>query len=276
MRSSLSLFSLCALASFGALANSPSTIKTIELNGDFVRFSLHADKSHPLPSCVSTIPELKNTWSFYLNDSHGKAMYTMLMTAVAKQQKITATSALSCNEQIELVSGIELAVSAPTDVTADADDGKAYLYKSDGFTKVGLVLNGIHTGRLPGEMVSSPIGYTGQLLYVPLDNPTILREYSLGFSQNMTYYPDASCKSTPYIHGYNQSDQLIGVNYYQKEHEGLNGFYRANLSKLGSAVSSQWYYVDEGACKPTGTPNPAYALEPAIHPVCGSSLCIVK
>ena len=263
---------------------SPSQLTSVEIVDDRVIFSLHTAKSHPIASCAANSASTKESWTFSLGAPSGRAMYSLLMTAVAKQQKVQVTTANTCLQQIEVASGVRLAVTQAPVSSGGSDSGKVYLYKGDGVTKVGTVIDSNAPGRTVGESGGMP--NTGVIRYVPIEDPTLVRDYALThFNESSIMFTDPQCQNEAYYHIHDAQKQnayYTGVNSFMIANSNINGFFQANLNLKMSdfGTTKKGYFINHGRC--TLQHNSVvhytsyYKLEPAIHPVCGASLCQIK
>jgi hypothetical protein len=108
-------------------------IDYINVDGDLVYFSTLEAKTSASPSCV--ISDTQNLWSISLSTSSGRALYSLLATAVAGELAITVSSALDCMDTsgIERAKSIAIAPVSNAATGAGLTSGKSlYLYKGDG------------------------------------------------------------------------------------------------------------------------------------------------
>lgn len=252
-------------------------LNSVELRDDSVIFSLQSAKTHSIPSCAANLPQTKQMWTFSINDLRGRAMYSMLMTAVAKQQEIEVTSSQACLQQIELASGIRLAVSQQADMTP-SQGAKVHLYKGDGVTKLGVVISATHGGREYGQDGGMP--HTGLFMYVPVDNPTLVKSYSQTHYTDSYYsflFTDPHCTSQPFTTG-NFGDGIKSILFPKAN---ISGFYKLNKNKQLSTLSNMRVYKwSEQGCLEDNAEiwnySNYYELERGIDPLCGEQLCIIK
>jgi hypothetical protein len=99
MKTSFIIFSLFACN----VTNAASKVSFINVDENTVYFSTQQTKTHTSPTCIK--PETKNQWTVSLSSSNGRALYSLLATAVAGNLDIDVSSALDCAD----INGIERA-----------------------------------------------------------------------------------------------------------------------------------------------------------------------
>ncbi|MBE0368565.1 hypothetical protein [Pseudoalteromonas aurantia] len=233
-----------------------SQLQSIELVNDKVVFSLQSSKTHTTPSCAASPTQAQ--WTFALNDVNGRAMYSMLMTAVAKQQQVEVTSAQICLEQIELVSSIRLVVSQPTPTSsADSQTGQLYLYKGDGVTKLGIYA-----------------GQNAAIMYLPIGFPAFLKGYDA--KPHALYYLDEQCQGDAYLpENRRYAPYLDPIN---------NRFVKAESERMKNYPDKKVYFysLDTNDCRYQNFTSANthgrnyYKANVVAHPLCGLKGCIVK
>ncbi|AIY67415.1 hypothetical protein [Pseudoalteromonas piratica] len=101
MKTILSLAILCA--PFIAQAN--AKISYLNVDGNNVHFALASDKTHTIPSCA--IAETNQHYGVSLLTEAGRAMYSLLITAMSSKQAVSVVSGNDCSD----VEGVERAKS---------------------------------------------------------------------------------------------------------------------------------------------------------------------
>lgn len=236
-----------------------SELDSIKLYAEKVVFSLKLAKTHTIPSCAATLPQNSNMWTFSLNDLHGRAMYSMLMTAVAKQQKVTVFSAQTCIDNLEEVASLKLTVLT-SPVIASSD--KLFLYKGDGQTKLGIYA-GIPTA--------------GTIEYFPLEGPFHIQYHKQ--SVQGLYYLNPQCEGDVYL---NSNKTVVD----SKSHHFIRPLINSNnsyvtMKKHYPEKTIYFYQKKSDTCQNTGRTNildggSYYKGEEFEHPLCGRLGCIVK
>ncbi|MBD1582582.1 hypothetical protein [Pseudoalteromonas sp. S16_S37] len=237
-----------------------STVAELNVLGDTATFTLSEPKTHTIPSCVSS--DNQNKWAINLNSLQGQAMYSLLVTAVSKEQLVTVQSAQRCESvvDVEQVQSLSLSVNKQS-----AGSGGAWLYKGDGVTKVGKVIS-----FEPNVYYYSPIEGTQKYhVYKP----------SIGKDFQSHYFLDAECKSEPY-QTYNSRNEAVFYqnvkSYFHFSDPNIQG---NRLSDHGNApVYKQWGGTN-GCVKESYLAyqeNRAIKLEKTEHPLCGKTPCWIK
>lgn len=246
---SLIAFSLQAQASQAKLAS-------VDLRDDHVMFALQSPKTHAIPSCAANATGTKEMWTFSINDAQGRAMYSMLMTAVAKQQAVKVTSGQTCFQQVELASGLSLVVSESTE-PAGGTGNHLYLYKGDGVTKLG-VFAGVH-----GTAIQ----------YLPLSGHAVVRYYRP--EEVNGYYDNPQCHGNKYVFFTVPASKLLVDTFY--------GVYMKRTdTKMPQYPEKDVYHVVNSECVSANMKSSFSSMqnyrktEPAEHPLCGLNSCIVK
>lgn len=114
-------------------ANATGSVDFLEVDDDVVLFSLSSAKQQTSPDCVS--PATANLWSVSLASDSGRAIYSLMLTGMAKgNMDVNVQSAGDCavREGIERASKVNLVAAQST--------GQSYsigVYKSDGVTRLG-------------------------------------------------------------------------------------------------------------------------------------------
>ncbi|KID57543.1 hypothetical protein JF50_10165 [Pseudoalteromonas luteoviolacea] len=237
-----------------------SSIKQLDVLGQTVTFTLAEPKSHQVPNCVSAQNHEK--WAVNLNSLQGQAMYSLLVTAVSKEQLVSVQSAQSC----ESISDIEQAKALSLMVNSTIASGEhAALYDGTGVKKVGKIIltNGNNT-----------------FYYVPVSGATEGKTYTK-FNEIDMYFIDSAC----------QGDAFLSIRYHSQVYyserlathlvipEGDN---RENSLSSQGAKPVYLYSVSQGKCIDQNRIASSYTrwgetkLQRVAHPVCGDKPCIIK
>lgn len=117
--------------------NAAGTIDHLSVDNDVVIFSTTEAKTAALPACASV--EQADNWSISLNTQAGRAMYTLITTAIAKEMAVAIASAQDCADTgtIERAARIDLTVPSNQAVSLDTQGGAIGVYKHDGVTQIG-------------------------------------------------------------------------------------------------------------------------------------------
>ncbi|WP_281556443.1 hypothetical protein [Thalassomonas sp. RHCl1] len=249
------IISFLALISqlFSANAMAAAKVSYLNVDGDNVHFSTAEAKSAASPACV--VAETNERFAVSLRTEAGRAMYSLLITAMSSDQPVTVVSGSDCGD----VFGLERAqsVSISPDVTNEAGGAKSlYLYKGDGVTKLGRIIN---------------MGTTeNKFYYQPVDSEVEVRQYTnsqLISNIGSIYYQTNDCTGTAYI--------------ADNKYIGSHGTYNDGklLTRIGGRLSviTSSYLTNSGQC---GTITPKYmnlyGVSPYIDSLCGDAACIIR
>jgi hypothetical protein len=230
-------------------------VNYLNVDGNAVHFSISEAKAITSPSCV--IAETNNRFSVSLQSEAGRAMYSLLITAMASKQAVTVESAQDCAD----ITGVERAKGlsiVPALVSSEGTSGKAmYLYKDDGVTKLGRIL-----GRMD----------SGSLEYFPVDDNKIIGTYNMNFLSTKVYkdvsvvFKSTTCSGTAYA-----------LNRYVLTNPYFNSGNLSNGTSSGAInISYKSILQADGVCKnEVGQSRTLYPLEP-YNFICGNNPCIFK
>ncbi|GLX78727.1 hypothetical protein tinsulaeT_20670 [Thalassotalea insulae] len=254
MKNTLLAFTLSA---FSALSFASSHISYLNVENDTVVFSLSEAKSHTIPSCVSS--ENQQKYAVSLTSETGRAVYSLLITAMASKQGIAVESANDC----AVVSGIEQAmgVSIVPEVKTTGDSKALYLYKNDGVTKLGRILN-------TTDNINS-------FWYFPIDDPTQVLKYNnralLTLTTDYTvHFMNENCTGAMFIQYVNSSTP----NYVKNRYIDDGGLMFGSSSSYQTLKSSM--HAD-GSCQTNTLGQIRYRLMTLKEdPLCGNGPCLFK
>lgn len=88
-----------------AAANANDEVQNLKVDGNLVTFTAGTGTSEPVLACENE--ETTHLWGFSLDSASGKAMYSMLVTAIASNRGVSVSTANDCVDD----SGIERAQS---------------------------------------------------------------------------------------------------------------------------------------------------------------------
>lgn len=224
-------------------------INYLKIKGDTVEFSTDSDKSHQLPTCVSS--DNSSLYAFSLTSESGRATYSLLVTALSSEQAIDVTSGSSCfaDTGIENVDSVAI---APTTHLESNLDKSLYLYSGDGNTKV---------GRIVGTK-EDDIFY-----YLPLDNLSEIRGLGVDYINSPSYL-------------YFKAEDCSGDALTTSSLRGFNPYYNGGkyFIKSGPTIyDTTNYALDEnGNCITIrNTSNKKEVKETTLEP-CGDKPCVIK
>lgn len=229
-------------------------IQSLDVSEDVVLFSLSEEKTGSLPSCIQSGNE--QMWALGLATHTDRAIYALLMTALANKSAISVESAGDCaaKEGVERPASISL-VPGSSSPSEAASDG-LYLYKSDGVTPVGRI----------AKVVSER-----EWLYFTPDSNTELQSYrKFEYITGMLMFLERDC----------QGEAFSQVQNTVQRHDNFNQgrFFRSGSESASVARVS--LFSSDGVCSNNGTPHPAtvYKIdtESYEHPLCGRGACIIR
>ncbi|MDF2176855.1 hypothetical protein P2G88_01140 [Aliiglaciecola sp. CAU 1673] len=192
-------------------------IDYLNVFGNTVIFSTNASKNTTSPSCVAV--EHQDNWAVSLQSENGRAVYSLLITAMAGKLPIDVISAQDCadSDGIERPSSVVL---TQLNIPSSSVVKNIQLYKNDGETLVGRVIdfndkNFTLVYLPPGE------NYNVSFYKPPAVSPTL-------------YYLQPDCLGTPYTFGGMQVFYTPGFNdsrYFRTEGSNqLNTFHSSRTS----------------------------------------------
>jgi hypothetical protein len=232
-----------------------SQVNYLNIDGDAVHFSTNEAKPASNPSCA--VAETNDRYAVSLQSEAGRAMYSLLITAMASKQAVTIETAQDCID----VDGLERAKSVSIvpnidDVKNTANSSGLSLYHSDGVTKIGKI-----------TLVQSDTS----LLYVEGEASTRLKTYKLNSWVYDIYYTNDNCTGSS-ASPYNGNEAF--------NFELING--DSNFGSTGTRVNLtvRSHLSHTGKCIPYSSPasrNGVYKVDFSFSdPLCGQSLCIIK
>lgn len=241
----VSFFSLPLLAA--------GKLNYLNVDGDTVYFSTDELKTHSLPACVNS--ENDALYSLSLSSHSGRAIYALLMTAMASTQAISVTSAQACNhvEGVESARRVEVIPDMPEQT---ASNSGLFVYKGDGTTKVGPVVN------VPGtDSIIFWWAEAKKMLSMNLSRPFY------GIAPQTIFFAEPNCSGEAY--GNNSSTYAAVYNPF------FNNGRAYELYEPGNKQTSS-YLNTEGTCIANVRSKNVSKLNPTTTEVCGEYPCILK
>lgn len=236
--------------SFPTLAS--SQINFLNIVGDVVEFSLVDGKEHQIPQCVSS--ENADLYAVSLTSESGRAIYSLLITAMASQQAISVETDGSCIEQydVEHAKGVNIHPKVTSEIKGTS---ALYLFKGDGNTMVGRIVS----------------ANNGLYYYASVDNLANvgLYDHSRYVDNKKIYFESTDCTGTPYTES---SAIMLSNPLYQDGHliRTVSGAERR--SRLLKSVLKH----DIEICYTVSSSVYVYEAGLTEDPVCGDKPCIVK
>ena len=247
------LFIASALAS-SASEVTANQVTYLEVNGDTVTFATDEVKQHTLPGCVAAGNEDK--WSISLASDSGRAMYSLILTAMAK----SGTMGLAVNSANDCAVSVGVERTASVNLTQAAGSsssltGRIGVYKWDLETRVGTLAN--LDGFSTFTYIDGSENVTGKRL-------------SAYYRVNDIHFETTDCTGTPYI---------ADTPYTHISNPGyLRGkFVRRDSASGQSLKMSSKLAAGDGECKTTNHTKTWYQImDSTPHDVCGEGPCIMK
>ena len=218
---------------------------------DIVYFTTDEVKAG-MPSCV--VAENAELWAVSLNHKTGRALYSLLVTAMAGKQAINVESGADCGDiaGIERAKGISL---QPTAVSGSAGSTSiVYLYKGDGETKLGRVI-----GAEQGTTVS----------FLSPDNNKFLQTYSYAVSTHTVDFDELDCSGNVYM----------PIGNYKGYHPFVKGGMYVRTTSKRATTYRKSNVNGQGVCTNYSAPQSAtlYPIDTTYaDPLCGDKICIFK
>ena len=226
-------------------------VNYLNVDGDTVHFSTAEAKSQTPPQCA--VADTNDRFAVSLNTEAGRAMYSLLVTAMASKQGVSVESAQDCAD----AEGVERAkaVSIVPEVQEVNGKGKAlYLYTNDGATKLGRILSHENTSG------------NNFIYYVDENNNAVIKKYSNTAVQTQhIYYTNYGCTGTGYI------------NYASLTIVDSTGKTYRSSSSTTSMPSRSMRHKSTGDCTTqSGYTSNKYVLNPSNYASCGYGYCQIK
>ncbi|WP_281560172.1 hypothetical protein [Thalassomonas sp. RHCl1] len=229
-------------------------VNYLNVDEDVVYFSTNATEAASSPACM--VAENAGRWTISLSTKNGRAMYSMLATALAGTLDIEVISAQDCT----VIDGFERArsVAVLPDLSVAVGEESVrkdlYLYTGDGLTNIGRIVN---------------IDGLTNIDYVAPDNNRIVQRYKIVATATPLYYTGSDCTGTAYV----------AFGNYTAYHTDLNG---GQYMKTGGSSVSNVVIKSQllGSCRNNNAYTlsyAAYAVDNSyIHPLCGNNACLFK
>ncbi len=254
------LLSLLVLAFPTALLAS-ANVDYLNVDGGIVRFTTSEAKSASSPACVST-PNA-NLWTVSLATANGRGLYTILATAMSADMSVEVTSGQDCADvaDIERAQSVTLvpntsSSSAPTPETLSGGGKTLYLYKGDGVTQIGVIVN-VHS--------------ESSVHYLDPDYPMKFKVHNRPPNTTTIYFTEINCTGTA-----SMASRLNYESYNQFFNDGQ--YFKTKSYSMNRPRASDLNYA--GICTnqypPANTNSYELDLSAFEDPLCGTKACIFK
>ncbi|PAJ73591.1 hypothetical protein CJF42_15115 [Pseudoalteromonas sp. NBT06-2] len=170
----------------------------LNVDGDIVYFTTTEGKATASPSCV--VNDTQKQWSVSLNSGSGRALYSLLATALAGELAVTVTSAQDCGDTPGIERASSIAIAANSNVTTGAKS--FYLYKGDGTTQLGRIISVAN----------------GAVVYLSSGDNTRFHYYRKNAGVPHLRYLEANCQGTAFTGSPNEVSvhPLVNNGHYMK------------------------------------------------------------
>lgn len=227
---------------------SAAQVNYLNIDGDAVHFSTAEAKTATSPSCA--VAATNERFAFSLKTDAGRAMYSLLVTAMAAKQALTIESAQDCADVtgIERVAGLSI---APAVVSTVPTPKRFYLYTGNGTTKIGPIINVESAGS--------------RMFYISATDNTRFQLHVWSHGSN-AYFEENNCVGEAYLAS---STTPFHKAFY------LGGRYiKATNTRKNILIKSR--AINSGECIAASGSTNAYVSEPYTDPLCGEYPCIIK
>ncbi|NOU52322.1 hypothetical protein HG263_17470 [Pseudoalteromonas sp. JBTF-M23] len=238
------------LTLFASTAAQAGLVNQVEVKNNTVLFSTESMTDSTISCASNTNKKLR---AFSLNTHDGRAMYSLIVTALSKNYAVEVHSALDCadTQDVERIQSLRLLADTSRENNISGSIG---LYKHDGVTRLGLYQSGT----------------LGFWRYIDKDaensHQSAFKEVRMQFGRQSvdTYYSGLNCTGEQLFH-----ESL----YYSTEDKT---FY--NSDKANPVLAKSIYR--DGACFKPDISSYNFKAYPLIkqttHPVCGTGPCKIR
>jgi hypothetical protein len=247
----LSLLATCGLHAAG-------TVDFLEVDNDVVLFSTTEAKVATSPACVDS--ENANMWTVSLASDSGRAIYSLILTAMAKGEGLglNIESAQDCavSNGVERAGRVNIVSSQLTsNITSNNDSYSIGVYQGDGITRLGTLIDIDENSKI----------------WTYIDTEVTRSVKSVSFElppRRIFYYSEENCQGSIFN---NSSNVQSG---------GEGGLYLPEGTLVGNRIyRSRWHssldYCDSyNSDKVHG--NGTHILMPYTDPICGIDVCVLK
>lgn len=248
MKNSLSslFFALSAVSLFAMPVVAGNDIDYLQIDNDIVLFSVEGEKSDTSPACVSA--DKADLWSVSLASDSGRAIYSLILTAMAKDgMGIEVNSAGDCAVAtgVERADKVSLGAIVASSSSSDSNGKSLAVYKGDLSERLGAFVDPINYDRWRFVDENGYISFTGS------------------FSRQRLYFIEADCQGDAYT-------DHSGHNY--------NAYFESGrlFKRDSSAQSSQTLLSvlsGTGECSDYSSTENIYPIMYVPDDICGDYMC---
>lgn len=233
-------------------AKAAGSVDFLEVDNDVVLFSTTEAKTGTRPACMTV--DNNALWSVSLASESGRAMYSLILTAMAKGDSVglAVESAADCanKDGVERASKVNLAASGGSQ--SGKDGGGFYVYTGDGQTKLGRLIK---------------YDALNKFQYIPDGDSAFPVSLSTYYRLGELYFEQDSCMGDPLL--------KLTSNYMFANPSHNDGRFFARGASLGQR-SSKSRYSALGVCESYSQTTTYYSTLEASDSICGNSPCIFK
>ena len=227
------------------------SLTSLSVSDDIAYFATSEAKLASSPSCMDA--ENSDKWTVSLNSSTGKAIYALLVTAMAEGRNVNVTTSNDCGDTLGFERAQEVEVlAASSAITTGVSD--LYLYKSDGVTKIGKIVDVLTSERF---------------LYLPENTLGLktLPEYRPHSGTSAIYFKTSNCTGNTYT----STPNFAGKNDLYSN----TSFFKSGSTQAATGYSS---ILNGNGCQGnTNASKKLYELDFSYEdPTCGQQYCLIN
>jgi hypothetical protein len=238
---------------FSCFTHAAGTIDYLKIDQDVVLFSTTEDKTEASPACMAA--DNSELWSASLRSEAGRAIYSMLSIAIAKDLSIDVESAGDCADltEFERASGVNLALAAETEASSSGAKSIG-VYQADGVTRIGTFLSWAEAAE--------------KVHYITGDASIEPKSYKINIGTAATlYYSGSGCTGNVFSQENDIAQNSLLPQLYEPSTTGWSS--RTYLSRR---TKNSDLCIDYDS---SSTIN-AYIMRPYENGECGEGLCVLK
>lgn len=236
---------LISLLLFSPVALAGGKLTDLQIDKEVVIFSTTQIK--PLPNLACVANDAADKWTASLKTESGRAIYSLLVTALSKNLALEVSGAGDCADKdgIERSEGVKLLMVSTPVVSQAKTVG---MYKADGVTRIGTVIN---------------IVRNNEWYYADQAGVQTAKNYYL--KNDHIYFSEVGCKGI-----------ALGDGSKAVRHSSYNGgrFYLADTSSPSQPIKSQMDHT--GHCSDYRNSIAGFKLIEGEDPLCGANTCLIK
>ncbi len=241
-------------------ASSIGSVEYLEVDNNVVLFSTSEPKSGARPTCVN-IANSGDLWAISLATESGRAVYSLILTAMAKGNTaaLNIESANNCQDKDGIESASKVSVGAVSEPVSDkALSHSIGLYRADGISRIGTVLS---------------MGIERNSWYYVTEeasSETLFLQNEADYRAVYYYFKSDDCTGTPYISTYEN------IPIFNTTYDNGNAYISDGPSSSEYARSRM--HEANGYCHTysSNTVLSLYKIKPYEHEICGQGKCVIR